>query len=133
MDIRGKGVDFNTVSEIMDSATSHNIGVHPDAKALGQNDYGFRGRIHALSSDGPQARKSWQGRRTRAACWHAYRDAVRAVFAVYPHAVITTALARYEGSEGFEAVYPATADHNIGSMMQPAYMPDLCNCDDWEG
>lgn len=81
----------------------------------------------------PGARRSSSGMRTVAACWHAHRDILRAVFEAFPRATIVTAMARYDGLEGFEATYPSTAYRNIGSMMQPATMPTLCDCSDWEG
>ena len=132
MDIRGKNVNYDTVVSAMRNAVSDNIEIHQDAKPLGQNGYGFRGRIIARDSRGSQARRSASGRHGPYACWHAYRDALRAVFKVYPHAVVTTALARYNGSDGFESVYPETANKNVGSMVNPAYMTELCDCDDPE-
>lgn len=64
-----------------------------------------------------------------AACWHAYRDVMLAVFAINPDARIYTGLAKYRGLAGFLDHFPATAGENIGSMVQPAYMPELCDCD----
>jgi hypothetical protein len=45
---------------------------------------------------------------------------------VNPNAVIRSGLAVYKGVDGFEETYPATAHQNIGSMFQPAYMPEQC-------
>jgi hypothetical protein len=77
----------------------------------------------------PGARKSWSGRRIKAACWHAYRDVMIEVFNINPSARIYTGMAKYKGIDGFNENYPRTADQNIGSMMSPAYMPDLCECE----
>lgn len=129
MDIRGKGVTFTRVSELLTSVSDRydgHIVLHGDAKPLGVNDYGFRGRIIADASRVPGSRMSWSGRATRSACWHAYRDALRAVLTEFPDAVVKTSLARYEGLAGFEATYPKTAYKNVGSMIAPAYMPELC-------
>lgn len=122
MDIRGKGVNFHNVVNIMTNATDDNIIVHTDAKPLGVNGYGFRGRIVGQSSRGNGVKRSWSGRRGPWACWHSYRDAMRAVLTEYPHATIKTGLATYKGLDGFEQTYPGTA----------AYMPDLCDCHDFE-
>ena len=95
----------------------------------------FRGRIMARSSHGPGARRSWSGRRLTAACWHVFRDVIRAALAEYPDAVFTTSLARYTAAN-FEATYPATGSRNIGSVMQPVTMPELCDHGDdaaWTG
>lgn len=76
----------------------------------------------------PGARRSWAGRRMAVACWHAHRDVLTRLFETHPDAVVITAMARYVGKAGFENSYPGTAYTNIGSMMNPAYMPELCDC-----
>jgi hypothetical protein len=53
------------------------------------------------------------------------------LFERFPRATVRTALAVYRGKEGFELHFPATAYVNVGSQMQPAYMPSLCDC--WGG
>jgi hypothetical protein len=68
------------------------------------------------------------GRRINAVCWHGYRDVLRELFAINPDARVYTMLASYKGRHGFEANYPRTAEHNVGSAMNPAHMPDLCDC-----
>jgi len=88
-----------------------------------------RARVGVLSSREPGARRSWSGGRIPSACWHAYRDVLAALFDQRPAARVRTALAVYRGREGFERDYPATAYRNVGSAMQPAYMPELCDCD----
>lgn len=158
MYVRGKGVRFEVVSAIIEKVSAINYGgniiIHPDAGPIRQESsrfapvvmpwgatitkevdvtgYGFRGRIVGQASSLPGTRRSWSGRRGPWACWHAYRDTMRAILTEYPHAVITTAHARYEGLSGFEDTYPGTADINVGSKFSPAYMPDLCDCDDSE-
>lgn len=83
--------------------------------------------LNGMSAAG--ARRSWSGRRLNAACWHAYRDVLIGIFDANPDARVYTALASYKGKADFEAKYPATGYQNIGSMVQPAYMPDLCACE----
>lgn len=103
-----------------------------------QSETRFRARVvpwHSgagelpLGVPAPGARLSWNGRRIKASCWHAYRDVMYEVFKINPNARVATALAIYRGLEGFEANYPQTADQNIGSVFSPAYMPDLCECE----
>lgn len=137
MDIRGKGVDFNRIREIINEVSRNSwngeVILHADAKPLGTGaknpNYGFRGRIVATNGRSIAARRSWSGRRTNAACWHAYRDVLRAILTEYPDAIVSTALARYEGLAGFEETYPHTVNKNIGSVVAPAYMDELCNHD----
>ncbi len=95
---------------------------------LNQAGTRFRGRVLARSSYGPGARRSWSGRRSTAACWHVFRDVIRAALAQYPSAVFRTSMARYTAAN-FEDTYPATGNRNIGSVMQPVTMPELCEGD----
>lgn len=131
MDITGN-INFSAVVDsvetISDIYYDSNVVVHPDAHPLRSNGRGFRGRIHVKDSYGPGSRTSWTGRHGRYACWHAYRDVMALIFAVHPDVTIRTAIATYKGLSGFHDTYPATAWHNIGSVMAPAYMPDLCDC-----
>jgi hypothetical protein len=81
------------------------------------------------------SRRAWSGRHGKWLCWHGFRDVFRGVMAVNGDAVIRSAKAVYKGADGFEATYPSTADQNVGSMFQPAYMPEMCvgTCaGDWE-
>lgn len=138
MQIRGKGVSYRRVCAIVADVSyreyGSNVIVHPDAKPAGVGDYGFSGRLRTITSRGPGTRTSAGGLGTRRhgphVCWHAYRDVMRAILTNYPDATIITMHARYRGLAGFEATYPGTADRNIGSEFAPAYMPDLCECDE---
>lgn len=130
---KGKGQAFtygDIVSIVNDVSLEYGgtLRVHRNAKPIGK-EYGFTGRIVATSSDAPCARRSWTGRRGPWACWHAHRDVMAKVFDAYPDAVISTALETYRGREGFDSLYPCTASKNIGSMVSPAYMPELCECE----
>ena len=81
------------------------------------------------------SRRAGSGRHGKWLCWHGFRDVVRAIMAVNPDAKVRSMKAVYDGSVGFERVYPSTAETNIGSLYQPAYMPDMCvgSCaGDWE-
>ena len=64
-----------------------------------------------------------------AACWHAHRDFLRALFHEAPDARVKTAVADYRGQEGFERTFPGTAGRNIGSIMAPVAMADACECE----
>lgn len=89
----------------------------------------FRQRVLVRSSREAGARRSWSGRRMPCACWHVFRDVVRATLAEHPAVTFRTSLAFYT-SGNFETTYPATGAVNVGSACQPAYLPDLCECDD---
>lgn len=85
--------------------------------------------LRVKDSRGPGARRSWSGRRTVAACWHVHKHFLLAVLGLQPDAVVQTVMAKYEGLQGFRDTYPGTRDINVGSMMRPAYMPELCDCE----
>lgn len=82
------------------------------------------------SSRDKGAKRSNTGRRIAACCWHAHRDVMIAIFNVNPEALLVTAMARYEGRDGFERNYPATGDANIGSAFAPMCYADACECED---
>lgn len=71
-----------------------------------------------------------KSRRISAACWHAHRDFLAALFAVAPDAVIRSSLAVYRGQVGFEATFPFTYYHNAGSMIDPQAYGSLCDCEE---
>ncbi len=85
--------------------------------------------ITVVNTRNPGGARSSQGRRIAAACWHAHRDFMRAIFKLAPDALLITALARYEGSEGFEHEFPYTGTQNAGSIMVPRARQDCCECD----
>jgi hypothetical protein len=117
--------DFQSSVDRVNAQYGGNLHVHDDAHQTGSRVITTVGRLDVLDSRSAGARTSWSGRHVKAACWHAFRDVVRDILAHNPDAVITTTLARYDAST-FEDTYPATGHQNIGSMMSPAYMPDLC-------
>ncbi len=92
-------------------------------------DGNFRGRIVPETSFSPGARRAASGMRLKAACWHAHRDVLANLFAIYPGALVRTSMATYNGAEGFAREFPETAHANIGSAYRPATMPELCDCD----
>ena len=118
---------FSDVVAQVSAEYGDNLMVNPDTHEAGVRVKRVTGRIRAVSSRDAGARRSWSGRRTVSACWHAHRDVYRALFAQYPNATVQTMMARYT-AQNFEDTYPGTANHNIGSMMAPAYMPELCEC-----
>jgi hypothetical protein len=117
---------FETAIANVTASYGGNLEIHDDAKSVSSRS--SRGRVVVRDSRGPGARRSWSGRHGKWACWHAYRDVMLALFEQNPNARIRTSLAVYDGLDGFEATYPATAYKNIGSMVAPAYMPELCDC-----
>lgn len=129
MDITGVTFEeMQAVVSIVADTYGGNVELHADARAL--NSRSFRGRIVTKTSDGPGARRSWSGRRGKWACWHVYRDVMAEAFEINPNARVKASLANYKGQRDFEQSYPATAYKNIGSMVSPAYMPELCDCDE---
>lgn len=85
------------------------------------------GRIVPLTSDSHGSRRSASGRRVKAASWEAHRDVMVNLFERCPKATIRTSIITYKGKEDFQAKFRATADHNVGSQVYPAYIRDLSN------
>lgn len=74
------------------------------------------------------ARRSGRGNRTVAACWHAHKAVMDAIFDQFPEARLTSAYADYRGAVSFRVDHPATASHNVGSMMNPITIAECCDC-----
>ena len=84
--------------------------------------------LTVVNSRNKGGRRSHSGRRVAAACWHAHRDVMRAIFETAPDAILVTALARYEGAADFADKFEATGDTNIGSAFNPLEMRYACDC-----
>lgn len=95
-----------------------------------QRGASFRGRIVPVSSHVKGARRSASGRRICAACWHAHRDVLAALFDAVPAAKVSTAMAVYLGQLGFERQFPKTYWTNVGSESMPATYGQLCDCEE---
>lgn len=119
--------EFRSVVARVSASYGENLIVHQDAHAYGNS--GCTARVAVTDSRGEGARTSASGRHGPYACWHAYRDVLALLFTEHPRAIVRTGLEIYRGAYGFMGNYPATGYRNIGSMMSPAYMPDLCDCD----
>ena len=101
---------------------------------------GWRFQLHA-NRDPETGKVMWgrrgfsrnkDGSRRRAiasVCWHGHRAFMLSVLNLEPKAVIVTALARYDGLEGFLANFPATYYREAGSVMDPVFYGQLCDCD----
>lgn len=87
-----------------------------------------RVKLGAANSRMSGARESWTGRKGPWSCWHVFRDVFAAWLIADPSAVIRTGVEVYRGAAGFLEAFPATAYRNVGSMVQPAYMTELCSC-----
>lgn len=122
------GVTVNGWEAIVDTVSAQYEGNLKSVDAHWTGGKRITARVAVHDSRGLGARRSWSGRRGPYACWHAYRDVLAELFKRYPDATVRTALAVYRHAEGFHEHYPATAYHNVGSMMQPATMPSLCDC-----
>lgn len=121
-------------------AAANSVGVAVDITDLSASRGGGRTlSVKVNLPDGPPGspddreryrRISHRGRRINAVCWHGFRDFFRTLFEYSPEAVVKTALATYDGPEGFEATYPSTGEGNIGSLWEPMAMADACLCVD---
>lgn len=130
-DMRVKGMTEQQVKDIVSKVSAQSyegnltIKDSQDHSTSRTNHATFTLRVH--SSRGSGARRSWNDRRTVSACWHAHWDVFRAMFDTYPDAVIRTSMATYT-ADTFEDRAESTRYQNVGSMMSPAYMADLCEC-----
>lgn len=133
MELRGLGKE--RVKEIVEEVSAVNyagnlIAVVSD---LGTKRVpGSRFTLQVRSSRGEGARRSGSGRRTVAACWHAHRDTMAAIFNEAPDVRLTTMLADYRGRDDFEDSFEDTGSHNVGSMMAWKTIRECCDCESEE-
>jgi len=100
-----------------------------DALIMNQTAACIQFTITVKSSRGKGGKISPSGRRVAAACWHAHRDFMKVLFALYPNAILQTMLATYRGVSDFEENFPSTGNINVGSRMYPSYYKDCCECE----
>jgi len=86
----------------------------------------FRLRVNKSRDMG--AKLGFSGKHTVAACWHVHRDFLKNLFESSPSVKVKTCIAVYDGKDGFEKNYPDTGYKNIGSIMNPIYFKDSCEC-----
>jgi hypothetical protein len=91
---------------------------------------GYSCTLTVVDSRKQGARRGRSGRRIAAACWHAYRDFIRACFAEGATRV-KSCRADWTSLDNFEDTYEATGDANMGSMFEPLCYADACECEDY--
>ncbi|KKM00093.1 hypothetical protein LCGC14_1807910 [marine sediment metagenome] len=73
---------------------------------------------------------SGQRRRIAAACWHVHRDVLTALFQQNPEARVKSMQADYTSKQNFEESFESSGLHNAGSMADPIFYQDLCDCEE---
>lgn len=116
--------------EVSEARYAGNVTLWRDARTVRHSRNGITVSARTVVRDSREAgaRRSAAGRRMPVACWHATRDVLAAIFDADPDAVVTTAMARYDGRDGFHRTFPGTAGRNVGSMIAPAYIEEMCDC-----
>ena len=79
--------------------------------------------ITVEDTSGPGGRIAPDGRRIKAACWHAHGHLFDAILAAYPDAEITTQFGKITREGG------NWGDRNIGSMVAPFMYSEGCRCE----
>jgi hypothetical protein len=80
-------------------------------------------RLFVKDSKGKGARIGYSGRRLTNACWHAHGHFIDKLFELYPDAVIYSLKNKYTKANW------QWQDKNIGSLYQPLYFSEACNCE----
>ena len=125
-------VPIESLSAIVRQISADNYADNIKFKSLAQasrNAINFTLTVCDSSAQG--SRRSNKGRRIAAACWHAHRDVMSAIFSQYPDARLKSALADYRGAADFLDTFEATGETNIGSIAQPMRVDVACNCEEF--
>ncbi len=98
-----------------------------DIKPINQADTRFKMTLRVVSSKGPGhklSQRAWKDKQRRlvAACWHVHGDYFDCLFDINPKVEIRT------GGFIYKSKRDNWEDIQVGSMMFPAYMSDLCEC-----
>jgi len=83
----------------------------------------FRFTLRVKDSIGKGAKRGFTGRKTIHACWHVHGDYFEECFKLNPEAVIMA------GSKAITINEGNWQDRNIGSIMQPLYYSEACECE----
>jgi hypothetical protein len=86
----------------------------------------WRVTLRVESSKKAGHRVGFTGRRLISACWHVHGDFFDALLEINPNAVIITQLSRIYKENG--KTYGNWTDKNIGSIIQPLYYSEACEC-----
>ncbi len=87
-------------------------------------------RLVPHNARAPFARRSASGRRMRALCYHGFRDAILALFNVGGTSRIQSVAGDWRTVEAFRNDLGRLREHNVGSQADPAYMWELCDCEE---
>jgi hypothetical protein len=82
----------------------------------------FNFTLRVKDSLGPGARRGWTGRRMVAACWHVHGHFFEKLIEINPNAEIVSCYSKISAAGG------NWQDRNIGSMVQPLYYSEACEC-----
>jgi hypothetical protein len=98
-----------------------------DFNTLKTEGKGIRFTLRVKNSRGKGARLSQHnGRHLINACWHVHGDLFDIILKEYPSATITTADKKVYSVNG--TIMNNWIDWNLGSMMEPMYYSDACEC-----
>lgn len=105
---------------------TYNNNVQFNRYNVGANKINFTLRVK--SSSGKGARRSFNGRKLVACCFHGHYEFMRCIFDIAPNAVISSCKATYKGKEDFKNKFQSVGYDNCGSMMNPLSYGDACDC-----
>lgn len=108
----------------------YNIGLRwgYDTKPTNKKGTSFNIRLVAKSYGNPGYRRTFSGKRNQSACWHVCGDFFDAILDLDPGAIIYSGhLKIYEDRHGHGRLNN-WQDWNIGSLMQPLYFSEACDC-----
>jgi hypothetical protein len=104
-----------------DASNSRTVWTEFTIRCVSSKGSGHKVSLSAMPFNGKE-------RHLTAACWHAHRDVMKELFARYPNAKLSSAMAKYDGRADFLANFEATGYANIGSQMFPVQARDSCDC-----
>lgn len=85
--------------------------------------------LTVINPRGKGARRSASDLPLTAACWHVFRDVIKAVYEAHPDARVNTGTARYVSAEHFRVSGDATGTLPVGSADHRIPVAAACECE----
>lgn len=126
-----KGVTVDQVKQLVSNRSIHkwkgNVIFNRAPENYGRS---VRFTLRCDSSRGPGHRRGFQGQRMVAACFHAYTDMIKQIVKAGGQIKATGFEdgGTWITSDNFSTAYSVAASRNIGSIVEPLYYAEACDC-----
>lgn len=116
------GYELTKALEIINQKYNNNVIFNREPENISSNSVRFTLKVKNSSEIGARRGFIPRGRKMTSACWHVHGDFFEALLSINPKAVIKA------GPKTIDINGGNWQDWNIGSIMQPMYYSEACEC-----